>query len=373
MAALTFLHGLGSVAAQYGAEEAVFLHVIVSYARNNKANDRNFRDGRWWTYNSLSAWEVEFPWWSSKQIRRIIASCEKQGALILGEYNTDRRDRTAWYSPSDALLEHYNEVWEGKCMCPNGQMHVPERADSSAQMGTTIPKESKNNIHTCVHELVSVFSDMAVADNDRLSDAQVRAALEEHGYSCRTRVSVPARDSSGLYSGRIGFVAEKAGVTVAIEKDRKSVREKSVYKLREFDCDVRIVLLREGNADYVPTGIDAIIPLRTDGCGHNAPKDAPDWKPERFAGFWKFYPRHENKQAAIRAWDKLRPGDELIDRMAAALVVLKATPDWTRGIGIPHASTWLNNARWEDAEQPQAAEAGVAASGWAEDPEVLDG
>ena len=102
-------------------------------------------------------------------------------------------------------------------------------------------------------------------------------------------------------------------------------------------------------------------------------KDAPDWKPERFAGFWKFYPRHENKQAAIRAWDKLRPGDELIDRMAAALVVLKATPDWTRGIGIPHASTWLNNARWEDAEQPQAAEAGAAASGWAEDPEVLDG
>ena len=100
------------------------------------------------------------------------------------------------------------------------------------------------------------------------------------------------------------------------------------------------------------------------------PKKAPDWKPERFAGFWQYYPRSENKQGAIRAWDKLRPSDELIDRMAAALVTLKATPEWQRGIGIPHASTWLNNARWTDAEQ---ANTEAAPSGWAEDPEVLDG
>lgn len=144
--ALTFLHGLGSVAERYGPEEAVFLHLIVSLARNNKANNRNFRDGRWWTYNSLSAWDEEFPWWSAKQIRRIITSCETQGAILVGEYNEDRRDRTAWYSPSDELLGLYQEDWSGKCICPNGQMHVPKRADSFAQMGTTIPKESKENL-----------------------------------------------------------------------------------------------------------------------------------------------------------------------------------------------------------------------------------
>ena len=50
-----------------------------------------------------------------------------------------------------------------------------------------------------------------------------------------------------------------------------------------------------------------------------APKPAPDWKPERFARFWDYYPRGESKQAAIRAWDRLRPSDELISEMAVAL------------------------------------------------------
>lgn len=77
-------------------------------------------------------------------------------------------------------------------------------------------------------------------------------------------------------------------------------------------------------------------------------KEAPDWKPERFRGFWKFYPRGENKQAAIRAWDKLRPSDELIDRMGAALKRQKQSADWLAGIGVPYASTWLNQRRWED-------------------------
>lgn len=99
----------------------------------------------------------------------------------------------------------------------------------------------------------------------------------------------------------------------------------------------------------------------------------PKWKPERFAAFWKFYPRGENKKRAVRAWDKLKPDDALIAVMGRALAKQKASADWQRGIGIPHASTWLNGRRWEDEQrklpqlppQPQG-------SGWAEDREVLD-
>lgn len=79
-------------------------------------------------------------------------------------------------------------------------------------------------------------------------------------------------------------------------------------------------------------------------------KQQPDWNPERFAKFWEFYRKHgrgENKQGAIRAWDRLQPSDELIDIMARALVRQAKLEQWKRGEG-PHASTWLNNARWED-------------------------
>lgn len=78
------------------------------------------------------------------------------------------------------------------------------------------------------------------------------------------------------------------------------------------------------------------------------PKKQPDHKPERFEKFWKYYPRRESKQAAIRAWDRLSPSDDLIDTMAKALKCQMQTDEWQRGIGIPYASTWLNNARWED-------------------------
>ena len=98
------------------------------------------------------------------------------------------------------------------------------------------------------------------------------------------------------------------------------------------------------------------------------PRAAPDWKPERFAGFWSFYPRTENKQKAMDAWDRLRPSDELIARIGKALLVLRQTRDWQEGVGIPHASTFLNNARWEDADGLTIQAPRV---GWAEDPEVM--
>lgn len=83
-----------------------------------------------------------------------------------------------------------------------------------------------------------------------------------------------------------------------------------------------------------------------------AHKDAPDWQPDRFAGFWGFYPPkgRKDKQAAIRAWDKLRPDDALIAAIGRALRMLKSSEDWQRGVGIPYAATFLNGERWHDAD-----------------------
>lgn len=103
------------------------------------------------------------------------------------------------------------------------------------------------------------------------------------------------------------------------------------------------------------------------------PKKAPDWKPERFAAFWAYYAKHargENPAGAAKAWDKLQPSDELIDIMGRALVRQVSSEAWKKGIGIPYASTWLNNARWEDVPlQAPPSEAGARV--FAKDPEVF--
>ncbi len=78
------------------------------------------------------------------------------------------------------------------------------------------------------------------------------------------------------------------------------------------------------------------------------PKDAPDWKPERFERFWEAYPKHKSKQAAIRAWDALKADDTTIRNMALGLMRDLQDPQWQNIQFIPHASTWLNQRRWED-------------------------
>ena len=90
-------------------------------------------------------------------------------------------------------------------------------------------------------------------------------------------------------------------------------------------------------------------PIAPQGAGADyVPKKAPDWKPERFARFWDYYPLHKSKQAAIRAWDRLKPSDELLRVIGIALrrqkaACLMAGDEWKL-----HASTYLNQARWTD-------------------------
>ena len=79
-----------------------------------------------------------------------------------------------------------------------------------------------------------------------------------------------------------------------------------------------------------------------------ATKSAPDYRPDTFARFWAAYPRGEDKQGAIAAWDEIKPDDATIQAMSRALVRQKASEEWQRGIGIPYAVRWLRRRRWED-------------------------
>lgn len=180
MKSLDRISGYAHVARQYGLEEAIFLDSLMFWYKENRANERNLRDGRYWTYNSIGAFVQLFPWWSGKQIRRIAASCKEKGALLAGNYNSDQRDRTLWYTPSDALLALYGLAETGNCICPNGQMEPPERANECAHLGkcniehvithvqnnTPLPPAGKE-------EVSAVFNEYAG------EDSELRERLEE--------------------------------------------------------------------------------------------------------------------------------------------------------------------------------------------------
>lgn len=109
------------------------------------------------------------------------------------------------------------------------------------------------------------------------------------------------------------------------------------------------------------------------GCSRDEnQKSMPKHKPERFEGFWKFYPRKEDRASAVRQWDRLKPSDELIDQMAKALKRQMQLPQWQDKTKIPYACRWLKNKRWQDeCAQAPASNSDTTQSGWADDTEVL--
>lgn len=106
------------------------------------------------------------------------------------------------------------------------------------------------------------------------------------------------------------------------------------------------------NTEELSTDMPPIVPHEGDGeppkRKRRATKSAPDYRPDVFARFWAAYPRGEDKQGAIAAWDELKPDDETMLAMSRALVRQKASEEWQRGIGIPYAVRWLRRRRWED-------------------------
>lgn len=68
---------------------------------------------------------------------------------------------------------------------------------------------------------------------------------------------------------------------------------------------------------------------------------------DAFETFWKAYPRKVGKDAARRAFAKVKVP---VETLVAAVEAQKASPQWTKDNGqfIPNPATWLNQGRWED-------------------------
>lgn len=117
------------IATEYGMPAAVLLCHINHWIRKNEANGVNYHDGKYWTYNSIKAFNDLFPYMSEKVIRTALQKLETEGLIETGNYNVAAYDRTTWY----ALTQ------KGKCICTKGQMDLSQKANGFAPEGKPIP------------------------------------------------------------------------------------------------------------------------------------------------------------------------------------------------------------------------------------------
>lgn len=97
-----------ALATQHGINAAILFQNILFWINKNKANDKHFHDGRYWTYNSRKAFRELFPYMTDRQIWYALDLLVAAGMLVKGNYNTNGMDHTTWYALGDSGAEYAN-------------------------------------------------------------------------------------------------------------------------------------------------------------------------------------------------------------------------------------------------------------------------
>lgn len=129
-----------AIAQELGVSAAIVVQNLQFWIKKNEANDKHFHDGRYWTFNSIKAWKDLFPFWSDRQIRKILDDLISKGIIIKGNYNELKYDRTLWYAFTDY----------GISILHNCQMKVPDLSNRSDKNVEPIP-DINTDINTDVN------------------------------------------------------------------------------------------------------------------------------------------------------------------------------------------------------------------------------
>lgn len=128
------------IAERYGMLEAILLNHFEFWITKNKANDRNFHDGYYWTYNSTRALQEMFPYVSQRKIQNALKHLIEEDIIQTGNYNQSSYDRTLWYAFTE----------KGSSIMQKREMEHTEKGNPNSEKVKPIPynnhiKETDNN------------------------------------------------------------------------------------------------------------------------------------------------------------------------------------------------------------------------------------
>ena len=96
---ITKIHSYNvSVAMDVGINAAVIFYNICFWVEENMANERNLINGKYWTYNTVKAFQKIFPEMTRHQIPYPLKKLEHNGYIEPPHLNHDPYDRTKYYT-----------------------------------------------------------------------------------------------------------------------------------------------------------------------------------------------------------------------------------------------------------------------------------
>lgn len=186
------------IATQYGMLEAVLINYFDFWLRKNEANNSNYHDGTYWTFNSIKALGELFPYVSEGKIRNAIKHLEQEGILLTGHYNKNAHDRTTWYAFSK----------KGKSICQNQQMDMSKNENGFTENNKPIPVNNTDDKTSLYTQLIEDFNSTCVSlpkcmklTNKRKSHIKQRVA--DYGID-EIKMAFRKAEESDFLTGRKG-------------------------------------------------------------------------------------------------------------------------------------------------------------------------
>ena len=131
-------------AEQYGVDGAVMLHHIRYWVAKNEANENNYHEDKYWTYNSTKAFAQLFPFWSARKVGRVLKKLEDDGAIMSGNFNGKRYDRTKWFTLVNAITE-------------SGNIHLTKTVNGITEIVEPIPKHNQSTTQNTPIKVILPF------------------------------------------------------------------------------------------------------------------------------------------------------------------------------------------------------------------------
>lgn len=134
------------IADMYGTTKALLIQNICYWIEHNQKNKINFRDGKYWTYNSLSAFQKTFRYIAPRAIRSALEELRADGVLFTANYSK-HKPKLLWYSVCDEIFKIFLEGRNRKkVVCQNTQIEEYEEFINDNEMFFEMDNEEKTEI-----------------------------------------------------------------------------------------------------------------------------------------------------------------------------------------------------------------------------------
>lgn len=159
------------IAQKYGIVAAIILENLGYWIRRNEANETNFHDGYFWTYNSKRALAELFPYLTERQIGIAFQKLIDEGLVLTGNYSKNPMDRTLWYALSE----------KGKCILHYRKMHFTSTSNAFYENVEPIPNINNNIISQVTSNLTHISSnnekDLSLNPSQVSNDIDTQVAI----------------------------------------------------------------------------------------------------------------------------------------------------------------------------------------------------